>query len=59
MGVMCVYNQAVLFESYHCMLCFTIIIWHIEQVELGRKYDDLELLKNDTHPQFNLIKARN
>jgi hypothetical protein len=38
---------------------FTIIIWHIEQVELGRKYDDLELLKNDTHPQFNLIKARN
>ncbi|XP_059441040.1 DExH-box ATP-dependent RNA helicase DExH14 isoform X3 [Corylus avellana] len=25
-------------------------------VELGRKYDDLELLKNDTHPQFNLIK---
>lgn len=30
---------------------------NIEQVELGRKYDDLELLKNDTHPQFNLIKV--
>ncbi|KAG6687039.1 hypothetical protein I3842_11G050800 [Carya illinoinensis] len=25
-------------------------------VELGRKYDDLEVFKNDTHPQFNLIK---
>lgn len=25
-------------------------------VELARKYDDLELFKNDTHPQFNLIK---
>ncbi|XP_062168571.1 DExH-box ATP-dependent RNA helicase DExH14 [Alnus glutinosa] len=25
-------------------------------VEIGRKYDDLELFKNDTHPQFSLIK---
>ncbi|GLT55585.1 hypothetical protein SLA2020_286950, partial [Shorea laevis] len=25
-------------------------------VELGRKYDGLEVFKNDTHPQFNLIK---
>ncbi|XWS51216.1 hypothetical protein CRYUN_Cryun12cG0157800 [Craigia yunnanensis] len=25
-------------------------------VELARKYEDLELFKNDTHPQFSLIK---
>ena len=32
---------------------------HIEQVELARKYEDLELFQNDTHPQFQLIKVRN
>lgn len=43
---------------YPCSFALTLRIPH-EQVELARKYEGLELFKNDAHPQFSLIKVRN
>lgn len=33
------------------------LIWHVWQVELARKFEGLELFKNDQHSQFSLIQA--
>lgn len=41
------------------MFALSSPISHVEQVELARKYEDLELLNNDSHPQRSLVKVRN
>lgn len=41
-------------------MCLTVpsFLYHVTQVELARKHEDLELFRTDNHPQFALTKAR-
>ena len=38
--------------------CMPLYLWCSKQVELAREENNLELFQNETHPQFQLIKAR-
>lgn len=42
---------------YALALLFTNYITFL-QVELARKFEGLDLFKNDEHPQFSLVQAR-
>lgn len=47
--------------SLHCTVhsILFMIKLSIQQIELARRNEDVELFKNETHPQFSLVKARN
>ena len=39
------------------LLLVSLFVWHVQQVELARRNEDLELFSNNTHPQFNFMKV--